>query len=404
MPYLHKSNSKNYKIELKFEIYGKVPKCSTFTDDIYLATKIEDAIKTVYRKGLEDNRNYWQILDALKPETKGKKGNITAPQIYLYVRENRLHELLHLINDVSLETVLAEFEQKMLPERGILQGINMIRAYMPENARLSWLQSSKNILEMLFAAERGDITGVPNKRNSVHRRLYGAISLVLTYKLGKSRRNEIMQDVAYKTEDDTRMISLTNEEIYRLLDGLKAWNVNEDDNEIWVIALIAITTGADISDICRATLRQLKTFEHENAQWAELYLSGTKKSQGVRRDRTVILMPDVTSELIPIVQGKLDENRFDVPLFNVKQSRFSTVFQKVRASIGLNEVRPKDLRALFSHLAEESGAPLTRIKNAMGHKSTKMTEKYLRRETGLGIDDVKKMQTFLNLEKQQKAA
>jgi integrase len=202
-----------------------------------------------------------------------------------------------------------------------------------------------------------------------------AISCLLRHELGSRERGGIFAEVEYAAEDDTRMVTLSHEEIDRLFDACESRGYHE----MAVLVRVALLTSADRGvllsgpradgDGAGLLVRQVRIFEDGGVYSGEVELADTKTTA---RPRTVPFSDLLARELLVLARGKRPTD----PVFALRYQQFDHAWNSVREAAGLPGLRFKDLRAVCSQYAEKANIPQTVITATMGHDDETMTRRY----------------------------
>ena len=279
-------------------------------------------------------------------------------------------------------------------EPGVALGLDLLTQLAPPRARLSLLRQSRQVLSLLRRAEAGEPAGAdgslqPRKRNSVRRTLHRAVSLLLREHVGRAERDRVFAEVDFPSNDDTREVLLSPEEIDRLLMAAAELGYREARVFIW----LALVTSADRGVLLAGEryrggpapglrCRQLQIFaEDDGAYSGEVYLDDTK-AKG--RRRTVPLTDALCRELLPMASGK----KPDEPVFGLGYQQVSNQWNRIRERAELPTLRIKDLRAQTAIYGERAGVPQTVMSAALGHSDEAMTRRYARHRAVISADQV----------------
>lgn len=288
-------------------------------------------------------------------------------------------------------------------------GFDMLRALAPRKARLSYVREPKNVLDLCRRSERGepvdeDGTLSPQKRNSVRRTLYRAISLLLREELGRAERNRILGDVHFPAEDDTREVLLEPAEIDRLLrtcDDVAERTGNPGYRELLVAVRLMLRTSADrgvlfagktaAGEARGLRVRDVRVYQEERGELVgEVYLPDPKAKD---RRRTVPMTDGLCRELLVLAEGK----GADDPIFSVSYSQVDAMWYRVREEANLKHVRIKDLRSVAAIYGERAGVPLTVMARALGHADESMTRRYQAHQAVLSADQAGAIEAAMGL-------
>jgi integrase len=276
-------------------------------------------------------------------------------ELWVARQEGRTEQLKQRAKDPLLRDVVERF-RGLVRDIRIEQGLDQLLALSPEGARLSFLtglretsEGAKNVSDLCALAVRAG-----RKPNSVRRSLYRAISDLLTYEVGKVRRSMILTDVVKPGERDERDVTLTPEQITRLLEHA--------DIEMRDLIEAALLTGVD-----RGPLLRLRASDFHAAR-ETLRVPDTKTEA---RPRTLELSGAAAALLRRLTAGRGGDDR----VFPLTHHQVEHRFRAIRAEAGLEHVRFKDLRGVFATYWEGS---LRDLQQAMGHANARTTMRYIK--------------------------
>lgn len=385
MPF-KKQNSPFWKIQIHLPVFGQTATLSSQTKNKRLAERMEASLFRLAEIAVEQPR-YVALIAALKPVKQGNRAQVTPMQIHNAILNNSLQELLDGLNDKPLKAILDSVPStRDIGRRAILK-------FAPHDAKFSWMKQTANVQFLIDQYQNHGLDGNRISGNSVYRHLYQYISNVLKSQLGAFERDRILADIKIERENDTRTVTMSIEEIHRLISAIQNLTAatTREIAETRLIVLISVNTSADIRPIISTPNKNLKTVQHDGDQWGILELVNDKmiRKNGIYqpRNRAIPIRPDILPDLRSLITGE--------HIFTIKQSRFYTLFKRARAAAKLEHIRPKDLRAVFSHIAEDAGIQLTTIQMAMGHERLERTTQYLQHDkTFSPADAAKIMQIF----------
>lgn len=393
-----------YQMERTLPGYGRLPRISLGTKRRADAEALERAVLEVHRRGLQ-SPGLFAVLDALKPVGRGKRGRVTPEEILVSVRavdgtEAGLARLLRQLDNPPLADVVAEVvgldnatREDKLAGPSLLKYARL--AHGPEPG-VSVLMEPGAIEALLLSIEAGEKKG----RNAIVRYERTLISKLLSHRYGRAERNRLMAPVRFSGSDDRRRLIesvVTPAAIVQLCDELAAGYWSEGDEAAPVYARLAVTTGATIRPLSESLNRAL------DPDAGTLFLANTKKSKGRRRDRALVLPPQLIESVVAFHRPEAPDAR----LFPLVYTRFATLWKKAVKRAGLSEavlngsgqrtpLRPHDLRGVFAAFAERSGLERTKISTAgLGHTRLDMTDHYLLRETSLSAEEAGRLAELL---------
>ena len=372
MPYKRKESPYYMIRRRRLSGYGDTGVISTRCTQKKLARDMERALEDVAQKALFDS-TYYVLLDAVC-----KDHSVSLAELLKAKNLGKLESLKQSLNDPLITEVAAAFEEVEKIDRTVRMGLRMLLRYAPATTRTRDL-TGKYITDLCIQAERDG-----RKRNSVHRMMLRAISLLLRFQLGNAERDRIFAEVNYSKEDDTREIHLAPEEIGRLLQACEAIG----SHELAVVIRMALQTSADRGVLLagksankqtRGLLRRdvnIYKDNQANTYTGEVFLYDNKTNH---RSRTVPLTDSLCREMLLLGHNKdLDE-----PMFSISYQALDNLWQRVRKEAGLEHVRFKDLRAQTAIYGEEAGVPQTVLQRVMGHSDEAMTRRYQQRSAVL---------------------
>ena len=385
MPYKREGSPYYYVRRRRLPGYGDTGRLSARTTSKALARRMEQALEDLAEKALLDP-SWHALLDAVCKEKA-----VTLAELLAAKSQGRLESLRRGLHDPKLAAAVEAFCAATEPKHPIPIGLDLLLAYAPAQARLSWLDG-KTITALCLRAERGG-----RKRNSVRRYLLRATSLLLRHHLGKAERDRLFAEVEYAGQDDTREVHLAPEEIAHLLQACEALGYHE----LAVVVQVALLTSADRSvllagpahhgKVCRGLLRKdLEVFQ-DNASGrysGSVFLHDTKAKA---RTRTVPMTDRLCRELLVLAEGKEAEE----PVFSIRYMDLDYVWKKARRAAELEHVRFKDLRAQSAIYGEEAGVPLTVLSRHMGHSRERMTQRYQQRQTSLATNHLEAIEAAM---------
>lgn len=389
---------KTYFTERKLPGYGTLRRTSLGTTRAADARALEAAILEVHRRGIHDPKLF-VLLDELQGAAPGKRGTVEPADILVAVRapdgtEAGLARLLQSIDDPPLsETIEARLAGTVSREERIaLPNVAAAaEAELGEGCATSILLDPIQVERVLRRVE-SDSAKQPA---SVVRYEKTAISKLLVDRYGRHQRDQTMKSVRYSGGDDRRRLRdqvVTGPAIRRLCDELERGYWKPGDEAAPLYVRLACTTGATVSPLSRALVRQW------NGETGVLHLVGTKRAKkakgtvaGARsRDRDIRVPPQLVPEVEAYAVGANDDR-----LFPLVYTRFGSMWKRAvkRAELleavvdgrgNLVPMTPHDLRRVFSLFARTSGLSAEKIGQAgLGHDRIETTNRYIRSQTSI---------------------
>ena len=405
MPF-KKGNSKYFKIRRKsLPGYGDSGTLSTRTTNKKIAMRMEQLLEEIAEKGLLNPR-YHTLLDALRPSSQGKAGQVSLPELLKAKNEGRLPDLMETLQDPTLSEAVSDYVKTSGDDSYYSQkGFEMLLAMAPEKTRgrktrLTYLRNPKNVLALCTKAQReGGEDGKPLKRNSVRRYLYTATSKLLRFHLGNAERNNIFADVNFPKEDDAREVYLNKKELRKFLSSCY-----EIDQEIqanghakspcvgfYELIRTAVSTGGDKTPLLRMQAKDVRIARDLGGKLKGVVYLDDRKTDS--RSRAVAITDALCKLLLPLVESAEPEEK----VFQVSRAQLQYRFEKARERAGMEHVRFKDLRHQFGTHAHEANVPLSRIQGAMGHGQRETTLIYTNRDAKLSLEDAEKIERQMGL-------
>ena len=267
-----------------------------------------------------------------------------------------LDMLIGGVNDPLLTEAVEAYRPLCKDERAV-SGLDQILLYADEGVRLSWLRD-KNITRLYAKAmQRPEKPERPRAPNSVRRSLYRAICELLVYHMGEDGRIAAMKGIKAPSEDDTRVVSKTADEIRALLDACVA------DFRWMVVA--AIATAIDRGVLLKMTPRHIKEAEG-------LVAVPDRKNKNRPRLLRVGGIGLLAFRMAALGKG-LDER-----LWPWTRDQVRDRWDAAREAAKLDNLRFKDLRHLLPTLLAEMGVDRREIQAYMGHaQGSKQTDRYI---------------------------
>ena len=200
--------------------------------------------------------------------------------------------------------------------------------------------------------------GKPTRANSVLRLLSKMFSLSVKWGM----RDDNPCKGVEKNHEEPRERYLTQAEIERLWQALD----EERDRESVGVILLAMLTGARLSEIIKATWSQ---FDLEAGVW-------TKPSSHTKQKRTH--RAPLAPRALSMLQAMREDNPHETMLFPVRGKIGSVrpAWDRVRTAAGLGDVRFHDLRHSFVSLLAGDGVSLLMIGKLLGHTQERTTARY----------------------------
>jgi integrase len=244
-------------------------------------------------------------------------------------------------------------------------GAGIVLALAPRDARLSWLTKPTHLTELYRRAIRGDDHGGGARSpNSVRRSVHQAVAAVLRAYFGRGKMLAIVADAEVPAVSDERSVMMTVAEVQRALDVA--------DDEFRPVLGLAVTTGID-----RAPLRAGILADYDDEQ-GTLQVRDRKTAA---RPRMLLLRGEPVLEHAEHWLKRLVARRTDLgaPLVAFTNRQIQTRWEAIREEIGRPEVRWKDLRGIFATHYLLAGGDTRDLQHILGHSTTAMTLRYLRR-------------------------
>ncbi|MEM8487398.1 MAG: hypothetical protein AAF564_17740 [Bacteroidota bacterium] len=386
MPFKRKG-SPNYQIR-KWNLagYGDTGAISSGTTDKSVAERMEHLLVDLANKALIDP-TWRNLLDAICDHKVKLSDALTAKNT------GRLETLKLSLTDPLISDAVQMFKAGSDFDKPTRIGLDEL-IQMAGSERLGVL-TGRRITEMCVRAQKL----YNQKRNTVHRQLLRAISLLLRFHIGNAERNRIFADVRFSAEDDTREVHLSPLEIANLLQACDDLNYHE----VHVMVKIALQTSADRGTLLHGVSnsrvhrglrkRDITIYRDErtNEFFGEIFLHDTKTDS---RSRTVPITDLLCRELLALVRNKAPDDT----VFSFKYPQFDYRWNRIRKKAGFwNEekgftLRFKDLRAQSSIYGEEAGIPQTVLSKTYGHTSDKMIRRYQQRNAVMTKDQAKQLE------------
>ena len=386
MPFKRKG-SPNYQIR-KWNLagYGDTGAISSGTTDKSVAERMEHLLVDLANKALIDP-TWRNLLDAICDHKVKLSDALTAKNT------GRLETLKLSLTDPLISDAVDIFKAGNTFDKPTRIGLGEL-VEMAGDERLGVL-TGKKITQLCVKAQKQ----YQQKRNTVHRQLLRAISLLLRFHIGNAERNRIFADVRFSAEDDTREVHLSPLEIANLLQACDDFGYHE----LSVVVRIALQTSADRGTLLsgkangkmhRGLLkRDVQIFLDNNTgeYYGEIFLVDTKTD---KRSRTLPITDYICRELLVLCKDKAPDDQ----VFNFSYSQLDFMWHKIRKKAGFwseetgYTLRFKDLRAQPSIYGEEAGIPQTVLSKAYGHSSERMIRRYQQRSAVLSIDQAKELE------------
>jgi integrase len=167
---------------------------------------------------------------------------------------------------------------------------------------------------------------------------------------------------------------LTDEERESLLTACR----NSTNSDLYLVVILAISTGMRKGEIMGMRWQDLHTSQEQN--FTRIHLTKTKNNQ----DRSVLL----TSHALELLEARratlLESTKLKVaaglifpgPITTDKPADLRKPWAAAMEEAGLKDFRFHDLRHTTASYLAMDGTSLLSISKVLGHKSTKMTERY----------------------------
>ena len=336
MPFRKKGRSGFY-VRPTLTRIGRVGPWSTGTNNRRLAEAMEAMLQELALLGQHD------LISLVTT------GQVRLPELYNGKIEGRLDQLLKQAKDPVLRDVISGFDPHVQDKR-IRQGLAQLSNLAPARARLSWLLDPKHISDMLARA-----VAAGRKPNSVKRSLYRAISDLLTHELGKSRRMAILAEVKVPSENDTRDVMLSSDQIQRLLAAC--------DPHFRPLVAFALLTGIDMTPVLRARVQDYDPAA--GTIWVR-----DRKTTARRRHL------ELSASAQNIVHASTANKPPEDLIFGFTYHMVRHRWEETRMEIGLPDLRFKDLRHVFAGHWVNTGGPLKDLGRVLGHTVDSTTLRY----------------------------
>ena len=336
MPFRKKGRS-GYYVRPTLPRVGRVGPWSTGTGN----KKLAQAMETMLRE--------FALLGQQELISLVASGQVRLPELYSAKLEGRLEQLQRQAKDPLLKDVISRVLPHLGDER-VRQGLKQLCDMAPARARLSWLFDPKHVSDLLARAVAQD-----RKPNSVKRSLYRAVSDLLTHELGKSRRMAILAEVKVPSENDTRDVNLSSDQIQRLLGAC--------DSYFRPLVAFALLTGIDMSPVLNARVQDFDP--GAGTLWVR-----DRKTTARRRHL------ELSTAAQDIVRAAIANKGPEESVFGLTYHMLRHRWDKVRVEIGQPDLRFKDLRHVFGGHWVNTGGPLKDLGRALGHKVDSTTLRY----------------------------
>ena len=396
MPF--KGPSGYYYSEIVIGGYGQMPRLSLGAKRIKHARLLEEALRDVGRAALVRPHLY-DLLDAVKPQGRGKSGQISPADLLRAKNEPQGYERLYRkLNDPPIPAVLDAYLEETEPTRADKYAHEVIRDYAG-NKTYTYLLDASNVQSLLEEIEKGE----EKKRASVCRFEKTLISKLIRWRSGGSARNKVFENIKYSRGDDTRRVRfeiVTEKALSKLVHELREGYWKEGDELAPLFVRVAVTTGVTISPFSRTVNEDLFEEKHGKELWGRLNLRGTKKVKTSRgdRDRPILILPAIWTQL----RTYWNKDAPKEEAFPLEYTRFYTIWKKAAKRAGLESavlggngkrtrLRPHDLRSVFSRRADRAGISATAIGSGLGHSDHSSTMRYMTNEDALSRAEVKRI-------------
>ena len=305
--------------------------------------------------------------------------SLSPAEIHAAKLGGTLHTLRAGFDDPALYPLLESFQLPDPPSDHALSLlpdlIDSVRKRRGERGgpRLSWLLVSSNVQAVLEAKET-----MGRKRNSVYRCERRAIMEFLTTQVGTARRVEIMREVRFPRQDDTRHVFLRPTEIEDL-------TANCMGPLFRCLVTLALGSGVDRGPLLRIRPRHFED--------PVLQIQDTKTDA---RFRTLRLGPVAASALrkaITLTVSRPDGRVFPYTVAQVRHRFDAAVRRAGLDSIVLpggeiTRLRFKDLRGVFATYYLKAGGSPRELQRILGHARIETTLRYVK---SLPIEEAAKM-------------
>lgn len=311
------------------------------------------------------DQKWTKLLDAVC-----KHKTVSVTELMQAKRDRRLDALSQNLSDPLVLEVINKQRSRGVDKSHRI-GYDILESLITPEHRLSHLDS-RVILDLCHRAE-----GEGRKRNSVRRTLYRAISTLIRQEYGKSRRNQIFDDINFPAENDRRDVHLTTDEVAQLIRSA----LNLGYVEMALIIRMALQTSADRGVLLGGPKRRgllvqdLEIWQDHETDTLDgtVFLYDTKDEN---RSRRIALTHQLCTALIAQCRTRQPHER----VFSTLYSQMDYKWRRIRIDAELSHVRFKDLRQQISQYGEEAGVPLTVVQRAMGHSDEAMTRRYQQRQ------------------------
>lgn len=276
------------------------------------------------------------------------EGDVKVMDAWVAHLRGTLDQLVAGVGDPLLTEAVESYRPLCEDDRA-RTGLDQLVEYTPDGMRLSALKG-KAISEVYAKALR------TRKPNTVQRSLHRAVRELLAHHLEPDAVRDAMRGVKVPSEDDTREVRLSAEEVRTLV------RKTPNDRFGWMVAL-AILTTADRAPLLRLTPRDYRP---------GLLTIPDKKTRD--RWRVIRLSAPAETVLRLAVAGlERDERLFPWTKWQVRK-----LWDATREAAGLDWLRFKDLRHLLPGALADLGVDRREIQAVLGHaRGSKQTDRYV---------------------------
>lgn len=375
-------NSRFWKVRRRhLPGYGDTGLLSTGSTSVKRAREMEDLLEWLA------DEEAWDVLDALRPVSRGARGRTTLADVLRAKKENRFASFRRQLDDPPLDEALRAFAmlRRYDPHK---RGIRHVLRIATEpggprlaglRPRLSWLTRPKNLDRLTH-----HLIGVEGyKPNTVRVWVWQSISKLLVHHYGEARKNAIFAEADRPGEDDSRDVWLLAGDVHRVVSACE-W-------EVRMVLLLMAAVGIDVKPLLALRVR-----DFDSERWT-LFVPDTKNRA---RLRTVDLAPAVVYALLQLTDGRAPEDS----VVSLSRSQLNYRWRKAREAAKLTvetgfrtDVRLKDLRHTFAVHYLKGGANVAALSNRMGHLQQIQSLAYAKHETR-GTDDVEAASASMGLQ------
>lgn len=292
--------------------------------------------------------------------------SLTPAEIHAAKLAGRLEDLRAGADDPLLFPLLDGFRLRDAPSDQALRTLPaLIRRVRGERGepRLSWLLDPKHVQAVLEAREAEGV-----KRNSVYRCERRAIMDFLTAQVGTARRVEVMREVRYAREDDTRNIFLRPEEIDEL-------TFRCGDPQFRLFVTVALGSGIDRGPLLRIRPRHFEdpVLQVQDTKTRARFRSLELGPVAASALRKAILFSGASPDqrVFPFTTDQI-RHRFDAAVERAGLDRIVLPDQTV------TRLRFKDLRGVFATYFLRAGGSPRELQRILGHSRIETTLRYVK--------------------------